>query len=95
MRRNNGTIDLVDRIPIGSKSIGQAGTKTGSADHSHVIPGQTTSKENLGSTPQDPHPGGGISVASPGHTHTVNSVVSATAPNLPLVTYLYFIQKVV
>lgn len=91
---DNGTVDLVGRIPIGTKSIGAAGRKDGQATHSHNVPGQTSSTENRPFTPQDPHPGGGIQVASPGHTHDIRPSVTGEAPNLPLVTYLYFIQKV-
>lgn len=91
---SNGTIDLVGRIPIGTKTIGQAGTKDGTADHVHVVPGQKTSGDSGPTTPQDPHPGGGIEVSSPGHTHELAQVATTSQPNLPLVTYLYFIQKV-
>lgn len=92
---SNGTIDLANRIPMGSNTARQVGAKKGSDDHTHMIPSQNTATENLGAIPQDPHSGGGIGVGAPGHVHSVSSVQSGPASDFPVpITYLYFIQKV-
>jgi len=105
----NGTVNLIDRIPMGIPTIGEpaGGPPSGSPDdtalgranegaltHTHSFThGQATDKESQGGVRQDPHPGGGQWVGSAGHTHPLSGVVTDSASSLPPVTRVIFIQK--
>jgi hypothetical protein len=93
---SRGTVNLVDRLPMGTATVTQIGLATeGTLTHTHgFTTGQTTQTDNIGGIKQDPHDGGGIWVGAPGHKHALGGVTTDSSSTLPPVTRVYFIQKV-
>jgi hypothetical protein len=93
---HEGTVNLVDRLPMGTANASEVGNATeGALKHSHSFTaGQKTQTEDIPGTRQDPHPGGGIFVSSAGHHHSLSGVTTDESSSLPPVSRVYFIQKI-
>jgi hypothetical protein len=91
----NGTVDLVNRLPIGAGNDGQVGRATeGSATHAHTYGGGTTSDAMIGGfTPASAfQAGNGNNLKN--HVHTYPGGTTQPGSSLPPVTRVYFIQKI-
>jgi hypothetical protein len=86
---HQGTVNLLDRLPIGASTDQQIGGLEGKASHTHTF---TTSTPHgaVNVDVKQEHPSG-LSVYGTDHTH---SGATSDESNLPPVTRVYFIEKV-
>jgi Phage Tail Collar Domain len=90
---NNGTVNLVNRIPIGTATVTQVGVLDGSQTHTHPFDGTTSRPNGVDNTHvvQDDH--SPLTVKGTDHTHTYSGT-TGPGSSMPPVTFLFFIQKV-
>ena len=90
----NGTVNLVDRLPMGTENIGQIGQATeGSMTHSHGFRNGQETGGGSGGFQADPG-ASGVDLSVAGHKHGLSQAVTDPSSSLPPVTRVYFIQKV-
>ncbi|WNZ59895.1 hypothetical protein QEG98_28235 [Myxococcus sp. MxC21-1] len=83
----NGTPDLIERLPLGTRSSDDVGTTGGEATHDHYIDLTTTPGGGEGR-----HGGGGPYLSEKSHNHKVNGY-TLKAPSMPPFTRVFFLMK--
>jgi len=89
----NGTVDLVGRLPMGTATLTQIGKPDGSRTHTHTFSGTTARPDGVPNDHVVQDGGSPLSVKGTDHTHNYSGT-TADGSSIPPVTYVFYIQKV-